>query len=251
MKQHLFKLLILFGLLSIGTSCSEETVMEDYVLDRGYKYIPLEVGKYKIYQVDSTKFKIETSTVNVTKSTTFVKEEIVKTTIDNAGDTIHILERFTRNAPSESWKIADVWSIKKTINRLERTEENVKLITMVFPLKQGDSFDATQYIDRNVALTIEGETITPFSFSWNSEVKSIGQQATIHNQNYTVAKVQLVDDESSIGRRYADRTYAEGVGLVHRVDSLLTTQTFYPDGTPWSERAEKGYILEQTLLEHN
>ena len=64
------------------------------------------------------------------------------------------------------------------------------------------------------------------------------------------------DDETSI-KRYLFEKYARGIGLVARTDTLLDSRCKdLPDfssclGKPWTEHADKGYILSQVMIDHN
>jgi hypothetical protein len=67
-----------------------------------------------------------------------------------------------------------------------------------------------------------------------------------------VAIVLLTDDgeENTIERRYALEKYARGVGLIYKEYEILDSQCSTCT-EPWSEKAEKGFILKQTLIEYN
>lgn len=237
------------------SSCSEGTVTEDYDLDFGYDYYPLEVGKYLIYKTDSTTFNIGGGGVEILESSTFVKEEIIGITLDNEGDTTYIIERFKRLSLDEDWQITDVWTTKMTDRNVERTEENVKLVKMVFPLQEGVDFDATLFVDPTTTFTVAGENLEVYK-DWNSEVLAVGATETIEGTTYNdVATISYADDENLIEKRYARSQYARGIGLVFREDWILDTQCGGDlagcEFIPWEEKAEKGYIIKQVLLEHN
>jgi hypothetical protein len=256
MKSYIsFSSLAFFTLSILLFSCSEETVTEDYDLDFGYDYYPLEVGKYLIYKTDSTTFNIGGDGVEVLESSTFVKEEIIGITLDNEGDTTYIIERFKRLSMDEQWQITDVWTTKVTDLRIERTEENVKLIKMIFPLQEGIDFDATLFVDPTTSFTVAGENLEIYK-DWNSEVLTVGTTETIGGNNYNeVATISYANDENLIEKRYALSQYAKGIGLVYREDWILDTQCGGDlagcEAIIWEEKAEKGYIIKQVLLEYN
>ena len=256
MKSYItFSLLAFFTCSMLLFSCSEGTVTEDYDLDFGYDYYPLEVGKYLIYKTDSTTFNIGGDGVEILESSTFVKEETIGITMDNQGDTTYIIERFKRLSMDEEWQITDVWTTKATDLRIERTEENVKLVKMIFPLQEGIDFDATLFVDPTTSFTVAGENLEVYK-DWNSEVLTVGTTETIEGNNYgAVTTISYADDENLIEKRYARSKYAKGVGLVYREDWILDTQCGGDlagcEAIPWEEKAEKGYIIKQVLLEHN
>ncbi len=250
MKQFSFYISIVLGIIIIMNSCKEGAVLEDLNLEYGYDYFPLEVGKYKVYQVDSTIYDFDGSTPIVLKSTTFVKEELIEIAFDNEGDTIFIIERFTRKNQTDPWQIKDVWSTKVANNRAERFEENVRLIKMVFPLREGTDFDATLYIDDNFVITVAGESIEAYK-NWSSEIQTVNVPEEIGGITFdNVCTVTHTDDENLIEKRYSQSKYAKGIGLVHKEEWILNTQVL-DENLPWEEKAEIGYILEQTILEYN
>ncbi len=251
MKNPIYLLsIILFSFLLLSSSCREGSTLDDFNLDMGFDYFPLEVGKYMVYQVDSTVYDFDGSTPIIIESTTYVKEELVDTAIDNEGDTIYVLERFERKAPSEPWIIKDVWSAKITDNRAERFEENVRLVSMVFPVKEGADFDATLFIDENFTISVEGEIIEAYK-NWSSEIQEVGTMESIGSLDFdNIVTIIHADDENLIEKRYSQSKYAKGVGLVHREEWILDTQNL-TETQPWEEKAEIGYILTQTILEFN
>ncbi len=238
-------------MMAIGLfACSEGTETEDLNIDFGYDYYPLEVGKYLIYEVDSITYNIEGSGVEILNSKTFVREEIIDISIDNEGDTIYIIERYERSTPSDDWTIKDVWNTKKDDNRIERTEENIKLIPMVFPLREGVDFDATLFVDEDTEVIIAGESIKAFK-NWNAEVQTVGLQDTVAGTTYPdVATIHHADDENLIEKRFSSSKYARNIGLIFKEEWILDTQNL-TESEPWETKAEKGYILSQKLIEYN
>jgi hypothetical protein len=67
-----------------------------------------------------------------------------------------------------------------------------------------------------------------------------------------VVTVQNADSENLIELRLAHEKYARGVGLVYRELWILDTQCIEDCiGMTWEQKAEKGFILKQTLIDHN
>jgi hypothetical protein len=67
-----------------------------------------------------------------------------------------------------------------------------------------------------------------------------------------VLTVREADSENLIELRRSRVKYAKGIGLVYRELWVLDTQCIEQcDGKPWEEKAEKGFILSQTITAHN
>lgn len=245
-----FSIFIILCLSTLFYSCSEGTVLDDYEFDMGLEYYPLEVGKYLVYQVDSTTFNIEGSGVEILESTTYVKEEFVEINFDDQGDTIFVTERYEKKNLADEWVIKDVWSTQKVDLRVEKTAENLKLIKMVFPVQAGSDFNSTLYLDESTTVVVAGETVEMFK-NWATQVLSVGETDSIGTFNFgEVATISYADDENLIEKRFSLEKYARGIGMVYREDCILDTQDL--DGSKlWRDKADKGYILKQTLLEYN
>ncbi len=251
MKSIFIKsILLLMMSITILPSCREGTVAEDIDIELGTDYYPLEVGKFLEYQVDSTIYDFDGNLAIILESTTFIREEIVGTTIDNEGDTTFIIERFEKSDFLAPWEIKDVWSTKIANNRAEKIEENIRLIKMVYPLREGVDFNAALFVEEGLTVSIAGETLEAFK-NWNSEVQTIDTPETIGSFSFNnVATMLYADDENLIEKRYAIAKYAKGIGLAYKEEWILDTQEL-TETLPWEEKAEIGYILRQTLINHN
>ncbi len=249
MKIIKYPLIMILIILSI-TSCREGGVYEEIVVEEGREYFPLSVGKYIDYQVDSIVFDFDGSVPIILQSTTYVREEIIEEYEDEEGDTAYRIERFEKASLNDDWQIKDVWTSKQTENIAEKTEENVRLIKMVFPLRQGADFDATLYVADDYTVSIAEEAIEPFK-NWDAEIITVDDAMTVGDFTFSnVTEVLYADDENLIEKRYSKALYAKDVGMVYKEEWILDTQIL-DDLTPWEEKAEKGYILTQTIIDYN
>lgn len=254
MKKGVFCFLgiIIIG-LSIFMSCTPKSEIEEFDEFRfGYDYFPLEVGKYWIYETDSTIY--DDAGTSVYHRVSQVKEEIVEEFEDLTGETNYRIERFWRSADSLPWQVTDVWVASADADRAYRTEENLKFIKFVFPPRADKKWDGNVYIDETTIVYVAGESLEMFK-NWGDEYEfqSVDVQESIGENTYeNVATVLLTGDAvlDSIDRQYALEKYARGVGLVYKDYTILNTQCICP-GQSWEEKAEKGFTLKQTLIEHN
>ena len=247
--KHGFIFLII-STIGLLLACGSET--EDFGDGKfGYDYFPLELGKFWIYQVDSTIYDDEGATI--INTTAQVKEEIVEQYTDEIGDEIFRIERFWRRNSSDLWQIRDVWTSFTSEAQAYKTEENLKFIKFIFPPSAGKRWDGNIFFDENVTLTVAGENLKVFK-GWDEyRMESVDLPEVVGDVSYdNVATVLLTDDESlnSIERRYALEKYARGVGLIYKEFEILDSQCSSCSAS-WLEKAEKGFILKQTLLEHN
>jgi len=207
-----------------------------------------------IYDVDSTIYDIVGgNNVSVTVNSIQVKEEVTDSFPDNEGRTVFRIERFERNDESEEWRIKDVWTAAITERQAERTEENLRFIKLIFPVSENTNpWDGNRYIDENTVISVAGESIIIFK-NWLYEYHEIGGSLNVGPFTFDdVVTVYQANEKNLIELRRSFEQYAKGVGLVNRKIEILDTQCIDPCSTQtWAEKAEKGFIVEQTIREYN
>lgn len=97
-----------------------------------YSYSPSNVGHELIYDVTLIT-KDEFTGIEDT-SIYQLREIIESIIIDNQGRPTQRLERYVRDTPGDPWVIDQVWTANLTATNLERKEDNITYVKMVFPL---------------------------------------------------------------------------------------------------------------------
>lgn len=252
--RYLFFALGLFALCG----CAEQT--EELSLDFGYDYFPLEVGKFRIYQVDSVIFDPQLRSVNIDSTATQVRELVTSSFVDNTGNEAFRIERSIRKTPNDPWRITKVLVQSLDESRAFQVEDNLRRIKMVFPLNKGKVWNAHVFFDStDIIISVAGETIDLYK-DWSWEVLEVGESIRLGDLELDeVATIQLSDSENLIELRKAVEQYATGIGLIYREMEILDTQCAICCGNdfatcsemPWSEKAEKGFIFRQRLIAFN
>jgi hypothetical protein len=224
---------------------------DDFQVDYGYDYYPLAVGKYLLYEVDSTIYD-PTGDSMVQQKKSFVREVILDTLADNAGNTLFKIERFTRTADTLPWRLEKVLTASVSKSQAIRTEDNLRFIKLPFPLQPNTNWDGNAHFNPNLIVTVAGESIEMFK-AWNYKVESVGKPEDIGSFSFPeVATIRQADSENLIELRVSREKYARGVGLIYREMWILDTQCIEAcQGQSWEEKAEKGFILRQTLIDYN
>lgn len=232
-------------------ACTDgEQILENVDLDFGYDYFPLEVGDYVIYEVDSIIYDPQESTVIVDTNSIQVREEVVDAFEGDDGQIFYKIERSERDSAGLTWQLTDVWSAHRTDRQAIRQEENLRFIKLLFPITGGSTWNANMNIDEGIDITIVGETLKMFQ-DWQTEVEAITPLDTINGMEFKdVATISLVNNENFIEYRFGQERYAKDIGLVYRELWILDTQNI-TDTLSWAEKAEKGFILKQQILEYN
>jgi hypothetical protein len=235
--------LAVVGLL-LMISCSNEK--EELNTTANYDYFPLETGKYWVYEVDSTVYFDRTRRVS---SKTWVREQITDFFINNTGDTVYRVDRYERKDPAQPWEIRQVVSLLRNARQAIRTENNLPLIKLVFPLRNYSRWNSAALTDPNLTVTA-GNRIALFKL-WETKVESLDEPMTLDNKIFPeTATISYADRDALIEYRFVKESYAKGVGLLRREWWILDSQcnTCPP---PWEAKAESGFILKQQLIEHN
>lgn len=248
MKNILWLLFIGFVLSLL--SC--EKTPDNFILgDEGYDYFPLEVGKYIIYDVDSTVYD-PTGDTSVYSSKTIVKEVVTDTLRDNAGNLLYKLERFERSAGTLPWQVKKVFTASVQGDQAIVKEDNLRFIKLTFPVRKNESWNGNVFFDPSLVVTVAGESLEMFK-SWSYKVENTGTAVTIGDFDFeNVTTVREADSENLIELRVSRSQYARGIGLVYRELWILDTQCIEDcQGKTWEEKAEKGFIVKQTIIGHN
>lgn len=245
-------------LLLLCFSCNKREI-EDINLDFGYEYFPLEIGKYWEYAVDSVIYDPALSGTAIDTISSFIREEIKDTFRDNLGELLYRVEKYHRRNDSLPWQVQKALTLSNQDRQAFRTEDNLRFIKMIFPADENKPWNGTAFIDEGFIIPIAGENMEVFK-GWESVILSKGQPFTLDDLNFSdVMVVSIADNENLIEYRYGREMYAAGIGLVYRELKVLDTQCQtccngdfeQCEPLPWEEKAEKGFIIRQWLIENN
>ena len=76
----------------------------------------------------------------------YLLKEVTKNPyIDGEGDIAFQLHRYWKPDSTEHYQIKDVWSIKKTVSSVEKVEENIRFVKMIFPLDEFSYWDGNLF----------------------------------------------------------------------------------------------------------
>ena len=222
---------ILFLALSIGllAGCTQDEPAEP--LDLGYAYWPKVVGHYVDYQVDSM---WRDDHVGISGQVSYVLREVIaEEYTDPGGRPSQRIERFVQDSMGV-WTIRDVWTQTSTTTAAERTEENDRLLKMVFPVRTGQYWNLNTY---NTADELE-LTYDAADVSWSANGLSFSTTALVGSTFFNNLVDTMVHEER----------YAKNVGLVYKRWVVSNTQTtFFPPPSPPLVET-KGNYLTMTVI---
>jgi hypothetical protein len=230
MKKYL--LFILLGLLFVF-SCKKDNELH---LDMGYNYVPNDVGRYVIYDVDSIVYNGFT---NDTVSFKYQLMEYAQAGFnDNEGRPSLRIERSIRNFnplisyDSIPWTLKNVWYSTRTNRHYERVEDNIRYVKMIFPALAQATWDGN-------AQNTMGD--------WEYQYGSVNQKMTVGTSAFdsTLQVLEKVDTNLLYYKMYTN-TYAKNVGLISRqvIDVADVNIVF---GVSVLHRIKSGVIYRATV----
>ena len=165
------------------------------------------------------------------------------------GKVVFRIKRFEKKAVADKWIFRDIVSAERDSVQAIRTEDNFRMLKLVFPLRLRQVWNSTLYFDNTVEIKAGKKEIVLFK-NWESEVISIGKKAVVLDKAFSdVLELFQANDENSIELRRVREKYAKGIGLISSEMEILDTQK--PAAVPWRKKAQSGFILKQYLIEYN
>ncbi len=205
MKRIHSILIVLFAVL-IFNACKKEKLVE---LNAGYGYAQYKPGQYTEFSVDSIVYDEFNQTVDTYRY--FLKELIAESFVDHAGLSALRIERYQRAQDTAQWAITDVWTSNLNAATFEKTENNERFVKMVFPVKDGKSWNGNSFNTLGFQEYKFDEVDVPYStgnFAFDSS-----------------ATVVQIDEFNLILRDYSVEVYAKNVGLVFKEFISVKTLT--------------------------
>ena len=258
--------LALIGLIIFaGISCEK---LVESPQDLSLSYYPLKLGGYKIYQVDSVvydEYNCLVDTVNYQ-----LKEIYTDTIYDGEGALSYRIERLKSVDTGATWNLQSVWFEKYADYQIQRVQDNQRFILFTFPAKMNRKWDGLVYIRKDTLISLRGGSIDMFKDWDDFEMMEIDEPYADYTNLITYDSTILIiqaDKINNIERRYSIERYAKNIGLIYKEQLILDTQcrldqfgnkTCSDVGDlsqclfkTWEEKAEKGFIVKQVLIEHN
>jgi hypothetical protein len=192
---------VTIGFLVWGCSELREITPED----AGVNYYPLRTGLYNIYQVNGVEY------INARDSTVFayyLKESVVDSFQNLESGISYKILREVRENSNDAWETDSVWTVRKDNIRVIRTENNIPIINLVFPVSESKTWDANGLNDRDADNYEMVEVGKPYA----------GEFVTF-DQTVTVMQEDIPD--IYIAFLYRKEIYAQDVGLVYKENIKL------------------------------
>lgn len=217
-RNALLLFLSLFSIICLIPSCKDE--VEDYQALYEYEYYPLDSGRYIIYDVDSIKYRyIETSSNGgyTQYSDTIryqLKEYYAGTFYDSfQGNLKYRIEYYRRTNQDEPWQNDRVWYVLKTSTSLQRQEDDMRFLKLVFPPREGYTWDGTSLIPKT--------GVYDYLVDWKFKYLDVGKPLTVNGKDFektlTVTHINTEEGQGNLVEyQYSKEVYAKGIGIIYK-----------------------------------
>jgi hypothetical protein len=210
MKNKPFRILLLalIPCAMLFDACKKDEVLQP---EKEYPgYFPAKVGSYIIYDCDSLYYNSFTSLVDTYRFK--IKELYESEYIDNAGRNAIRIERWKKEE-SANWWLKDVWYTVKDTKQVEKGEEDVRMVKLVFPVKEDVEWDINALNSLGKRTVIYKDTHKPYS----TGVLSFDSTVTVVN----------TDPKNLVSEYRNTEIFAMNVGMIYKrfvdVDYVVPT----------------------------
>ncbi|MEO6833719.1 MAG: hypothetical protein ABI378_13910 [Chitinophagaceae bacterium] len=249
MSKRFFSFLLFLSTLTLFfASCKKESDNpERYYSQATRGYYPLQLGRYVVYDVDSTVWN--DFDCSKKESHLQMRYMVADTFTDAQGRPSLRINVDQRVADTGLWTVSTVFYATPTPTGLEVVMNNLRQTKLIFPAQNNATWLGNSAIDVN-------EPQNQFYIGWiyqytglvqpyNNGRVTFANTVSVKEQDYTL------NDPDTLPSAYAERTYARevygyDVGMVYRE---LTHWTYDP-GTA-ANACRKGFSVVMRATDHN
>jgi hypothetical protein len=246
--------ILLFAIL-LFTSCKNE--VEEFKITQPLEFIALAPGKFITYRLDSLVFVQQ----GRTEETHYYQEkhEVDAEVVDGLGRKSFRIFRYLRDtAALKAWSPAGTYLITPLNGTLEVIEDNLRVLKLVAPLKEGASWKGNHFLGPNPYSSKYTFFNDDDLDDWNFTVTSTGETINIYGKSYSdVITIKSFDESQNVPvtdpRSFATRSlqtekYAKGIGMISQDFILWEYQPSTSGGTTGTKT---GFGVKRRIINHN
>ena len=251
------KIFISVCLLLTFTCCSKKTDTLNSALISDY--YPLQVGKYAIYQLDST---VYVSFGQVREIHSHIIKDVVDAQItDNSGRlSFRVLQLYRSTVDTSIWIEHATYMVTPLDKSLEVIEDNLRFIKLQLPINDLFSWNGNRYLPDDL-FPEYGFNSTAHSHlgSWEYNYENVNSSTTINGHLFdsTITVTSSITDSTGFPpiaknapafKTVWEEKYAKGIGLISKYISL---EEFQPSSVTYPNGYYSGFALKQKMIAHN
>lgn len=255
MKTQFLKFFYYLFLLSfvVGSCGDKKDVFETEKLS---EYLPLQVGKYITYRLDSTVFTVSGTKSEVHKYQ--VKHTVVNEMLNDGNNQTYLIQRSINNEDaSGTWINNGSYYVTPGENSIDVIDNNLRVTVLHAPLRtdfnwNGNSRLALNAYDQLFDFSVAGKEISKWNFRYGgmSNFSYGGREypnvwtVEQHSDSLNIPPTQ----NSVIGyKEVSTEKYAKGIGLIFKNFQLYEYEVSSGSAVP----QYKGFGITQWMIDHN
>ena len=254
-SKNLILLLAAVGFLFSITSCKKET--EEFKTDAIADYLPLSVGKYITYRLDSTVFTNFGRNQEIHRYQ--VKHLVDAQVPDNLGRPSYRILRYLRDSiGTQPWVNNGTYFITPLADQAEVIEDNLRFIKLHLPFKLNTDWKGNKYLSDKPYASLYIFSNDDGINDWDYNMESFDETLTIGGQPVNDVYTIFVIDEAmnapvsnfSVAgwRTLVTEKYAKNIGLVSR-DYILWE--YQPNSGGSGVGPIEGFGVKMWMIDHN
>ena len=192
MRSTRLKLIISALTFVVFVACSKET--EEFSSAPLSDYLPLKVGKYITYRLDSTLF---TNFGTETEIHSYQEKHVVDSTItDASGRRGYRILRYIRNISGTGlWAPSGSYFIVANEKTVEVVENNLRFIKLALPLKTGFTWKGNQFLPNDPYSTYYSFSNDNIMHNWDYTIDSVNTNIVLNGNSLSnILKVVGIDE---------------------------------------------------------
>ncbi len=177
-------------------SCQQNDVT---VTDPGTDYMPLETGRFVIYDVTEQRYSLTAPPATTTYQ---LKETVGAPYTDVTGQPAYRLQRYRRTNAQATWQTDSLWTARANVQSAIRTENGADFVKLTFPLAERNEWNGNAYNQYQKDVYTLRQVRKPYTVG----TQTFAETATVlqHSDSNLVAQDKRVE------------VYAKQVGLIYR-----------------------------------
>jgi hypothetical protein len=247
-----FILLLLAAIIFFSCKNETETLISDNVTD----YVPLQVGKYITYRLDSITFVKSGSMIETHK---YQVKHIVQTeTTDNQGRKTYVIQRLLNDSTaSGAWMANGNYLITPTTDHIEVIDNNLRVVVLQMLMKLNFSWSGNQYLPHSPYSSLYDMNAGSDMNTWTFSYSNFGSEA-YYGQSYsnvwTVVQNNNIQNipPSSINtygeKEVSIEKYSKNIGLVYKDYEIYEHQ---PPNADNPSGYYMGFGITMWMIDHN
>lgn len=217
-------IIIIVGALFWQCSETKEYSPEEF----GTDYFPLQIGTYRIYQVDGAIKNFADDSIGFS----YLLKECVIDSFQNLESGIsYIIDRQKKYNENDPWETDSIWTARIDAQTAVRVEHNVPVVSLTFPLEEHKTWDGNK---------LNGKHVDEF------EMINVGASFSGSFESFkpTVTVIQEYFPDPIVNYISRKEVFCKNKGLIYKENIILN----YKEGG--LEIVETSLIYFQHLIEY-